>query len=257
MRVTFDTNTLDSVARPERYPKDPHHAEFVKVHDAVVAGTLKGHFSETIFTLEGIENKDRPGILGGTRVKEQKTETIDEATGQETINIKMTPEMDRKPLHSEHRQMIEAALKIGMRALKAPPRTGWILIDDPDGRFFALEADGDFVDRMNKSIDVCEAIESRRLGFALIKSTAVEFAKRDNVDYEMSFQSLVQARDVHEKGRVKRAVAEWADADSIAAHIGYGIDLFCTEDQGKSAGLRLSSIPPTAHGWKRPIVSSL
>ena len=35
---------------------------------------------------------------------------------------------------------------------------------------------------------------------------------------------------------MQRAIAEWADADSIAAHVGYGIDLFCSEDQGKSAG---------------------
>ena len=42
--------------------------------------------------------------------------------------------------------------------------------------------------------------------------------------------------DVHEENAVKRAVAEWADGDSVAAHIGYGIDFFCTEDSGKSAG---------------------
>jgi len=33
--------------------------------------------------------------------------------------------------------------------------------------------------------------------------------------------------------RVQRAIAEWADGDSIAAHFGYGIDLFCTEDRGR------------------------
>jgi hypothetical protein len=41
---------------------------------------------------------------------------------------------------------------------------------------------------------------------------------------------------VHEENAVNRAIAEWADADSVAAHVGYGIDLFCTEDVGKSAG---------------------
>ncbi len=65
MRVTFDTNTLDKVARPERFPKDPQQAEFVKVHNAILAGKLKGYFSETIVTLEGIENKDRVSVLGG------------------------------------------------------------------------------------------------------------------------------------------------------------------------------------------------
>jgi hypothetical protein len=50
------------------------------------------------------------------------------------------------------------------------------------------------------------------------------------------FSSLLRARDIHEQRQVQRAIAEWADADSIAAHIGYGIDLFCTDDQGKAAG---------------------
>ena len=30
-------------------------------------------------------------------------------------------------------------------------------------------------------------------------------------------------------------VREWADGDSIAAHYGFGIDLFCTADCGKNA----------------------
>ena len=50
------------------------------------------------------------------------------------------------------------------------------------------------------------------------------------------FRSVLRAKDIHEQRQVQRAVAEWADADSIAAHIGYAIDLFCTEDRGKGTG---------------------
>ena len=35
--------------------------------------------------------------------------------------------------------------------------------------------------------------------------------------------------------RVSRAIAEWADGDAIAAHYGYGMDYFCTEDEGRNA----------------------
>ena len=31
-------------------------------------------------------------------------------------------------------------------------------------------------------------------------------------------------------------MAEWADGDTIGAQIGYGIEYFCTEDAGRSAG---------------------
>jgi len=41
------------------------------------------------------------------------------------------------------------------------------------------------------------------------------------------------------KGSIKKlstAVAEWSDGDSIALHIVYGLDYFCTYDEGKNAG---------------------
>ena len=47
------------------------------------------------------------------------------------------------------------------------------------------------------------------------------------------FEGLGRASTDAERAEVARAVAEWADADSIAAHIGYGIDLFCTNDYKK------------------------
>jgi hypothetical protein len=42
-------------------------------------------------------------------------------------------------------------------------------------------------------------------------------------------------QDSTEQKKINRAVAEWADGDSVAAHYGYGIDLFCSEDFGKNA----------------------
>jgi len=264
MKVTFDANALDRAARPERYPKDPRQADFIKIHDAIAAGKLKGYFSETLFTLEGIENKDRIGVIGGTYFDEQRQETVDQDTGQVRISLTLTSRQSRHPIHPEHAARIQAALKTGMRALKGPSRIGWILIQDPDGRFFAPDADAAFADRMDRTDSACSAIETRGLGFARAQSLAKSFATRDQADIirkneeefakldamlapaglrmpripfeEPWFSSLLRARDIHEQRQVQRAIAEWADADSIAAHIGYGIDLFCTEDEGKGAG---------------------
>ena len=38
MRVTFDRKTLEKAARPERCARDPLHHDYLKVHQAVVAG---------------------------------------------------------------------------------------------------------------------------------------------------------------------------------------------------------------------------
>jgi hypothetical protein len=49
---------------------------------------------------------------------------------------------------------------------------------------------------------------------------------------------LGKAKDIHEVREVGRAIAEWSDADSLAAHYGYGNDLFCTLDVAAGEGRR-------------------
>jgi hypothetical protein len=279
MKVTFDTNTLDCAARPECHLKDSGQPHFVKVHDAMKAGRLKGYFSETLVTLEGIKNADRVDVLGDTRLDRQIR-----STGQNTISVDLTVQQARKPLHPKHAARIQAALKVGMRALRAPSRARWTLIEDAIGSFFAHDAEAKFADPMGRTNDACAAIEARGVGFALIKSLATSFAKRDRAEIakqqeeefakldemlapaglrapriafeEPWFRSLLRAKDIHEKRKVQRAVAEWADADSIAAHIGYGSDLSCTEDQGKDAGSPSFLTPTIAPGWRRPTRSN-
>jgi hypothetical protein len=35
---------------------------------------------------------------------------------------------------------------------------------------------------------------------------------------------------------IRSAINEWADGEAVAAHAGYGNDLFCTNDHAKNAG---------------------
>ncbi len=131
MRVMFDTNTLDRAARPERFPKDPRQAEYIRVRDALSAGTLKGYFSETVVTLEAVENKDRIDVLGSTRIESETR-----ATGENTISISLRVKQDRKPLPPEFSRRIQAAQKLGMRAVRGPARMGWARVRDDDDTFF-------------------------------------------------------------------------------------------------------------------------
>jgi hypothetical protein len=48
--------------------------------------------------------------------------------------------------------------------------------------------------------------------------------------------ALNDAQDDQERREIENAVAEWADGDAIAAHVAYGIDVFCSDDRGQSAG---------------------
>jgi hypothetical protein len=236
MRVTFDTNTLEKAARPERCARDPLHPDYLKVHQAIVAGKISGFFSETIINLEGIQKADRSAVLGSTTMAQSEQITEHPETGATVVATTFTvADPLRKPLHPEVAARIRAARNLGMRLLRAP-RLGSQLINDSDWTVFAPEADEAALDkRLRLYQSVLRELDGRGVGFIQVKQLASKFATRANVQ-EPWFQSLQRAADVHEVNAVNRAVAEWADGDSVAAHIGYALDYFCTGDEGKSSG---------------------
>ncbi|OIR19962.1 hypothetical protein GALL_08480 [mine drainage metagenome] len=236
IRVTFDTNTLERAVRPERFPKDPHQAQYQKVRAALQAGTINGFMCETIVTCEGIQKVDRPETYGSMTLS-SKQEHRQGESGEDIIHLTLTPEMPKlKPLHKEMKLMVRAALNLRFRMLGVP-RIGGMKIDDPDGEIYVQEVpnSAEQAARLDRQFEAIRAIEERGVGIAQVKSLADKFAKRAGV-HEPWFKSLERATDIHERNAVSRAVAEWADGDAIGAHIGYGIEYFCTEDAGKSAG---------------------
>ena len=62
------------------------------------------------------------------------------------------------------------------------------------------------------------------------------------------FRFLDQAADIHRQRAVERAFSEWADGDSIAAHVAYGLDVYCSDDAGKSNATN-SIFDPTNRAW--------
>ena len=250
MRVTFDTNTLDPAVRPERFPKDPAQPNYFKVKQAIVSGIIQGFFSETIISLEGIQKDDRAAVFGSTAISiSEGPASIDHDTGKVTIQVNLNVEqLGRKPLHAEAAARVRTACGIGMRLLKAPSRIGGFQINDLAKVVFVLEEDeASMAKRQDVCITLAREIEGRNVGLAPLKKLAAIFAARDNAD-EPWFQSLSRAKDVHEENAVKRAFAEWADGDSMAAHIAYGMDYFCTNDQGKSAATS-SILDATNRAW--------
>lgn len=65
--VTFDSNVWRPVGDPSRFPTDPMHHVFKRIHEALRFGTIEGRLSETIFTLEGIAKAERKTLLGSYR----------------------------------------------------------------------------------------------------------------------------------------------------------------------------------------------
>jgi hypothetical protein len=232
MRVTFDTNTMDRVARPERFLTEPSQTDYIRIRDALRAGMVKGYFSETLVTLEGVEKKDRVAVLGSTQVVSDSRQT-----GENVIAITIGLKQDRNPLHPKFSESVRAAQSIGMRALRGPARmvVGFSWKDD-DGSFYEqVEPIEELVRRREIASEIAAAIEMRGLGRAKGLSLGLEFSKRAGASGELWLQGLRRAQTTEHK-KVVQAVAEWADGDSIAAHVGYGNDFFCTHDQGNGGG---------------------
>lgn len=246
-RITFDTNVLDLACRPERIPKYPHPSLRQKVHDALANGQIEGFYSETILTIEGIMNQDRAQMFAGTRTVMQPEarqitrnadlpDAIRETVGSEDLEtIVMEHQVEqpgRKPLHPEVVARMKAAKGMGFKVLKGVPRVGAFHITDPTEEYFLKQGEGAELEAwIDKAIEVARAIEARGVGFAQVKRLGQDMATSDPAS--TWFRSLDQATGDHQK-KVKQAFGEWADGDSVAAHVAYGLDVFCSNDQGKS-----------------------
>ena len=249
LRVTFDTNVLDLACRPERFPKDPRQPLLQKVHNALVNRQILGFYSVTMLTIEGIMRSDRAKIFAGTRtvMKEGASyitknanlpDAVRKIVGEsdlETIPIEMRVEQpDRKALHPEVIARMQAAKALGVKVLCGVPRIGAFHITDPTEEYYLSRGENaDLNGWIDKAHGAANAIEARGVGFAQVKALGQDMG---NTDPEtIWFRSLNQANDVHKQRAVERAFSEWADGDSVAAHIAYGLDVFCSADVGKSS----------------------
>lgn len=241
LTVTFDTNTLASVVSPETAQRGTRESGGA-VRAAIIAGRVQGFFSATLVTIEGIVGADRVAVLGSTRVT-----TCTASPDDRTVNISIGLTQDRKPPDQRASERVNAALALGMRALRPPARmvVGFRVRDDDNSFYKTHGSIEELTECMNRVNKMATGIEARGVGRAAALGLGREFSLRDNApEPELWLQGLGRAHDRAEGKKVATAVREWADGDSVAAHYGFGISLFCTEDQGSN-----SVLSPTNRQW--------
>ncbi len=89
------------------------------------------------------------------------------------------------------------------------------------------------------------------MGEAVAVKLGLELSRRDGAPLELFHQGLGRARNTFERKKVIKAIGEWADGDSVAAHYGFGIELSCSDDFGKG-GSNPSVLDPNNRGWLTP-----
>ena len=80
----------------------------------------------------------------------------------------------------------------------------------------------------NMVFKVGREIESKGAGIAHIKVLGQK--------YDSHWINGIRNAPEHEASNIAKAIAEWADGDSVACHIALGGDFFCTRDTAKKAG---------------------
>jgi hypothetical protein len=89
-------------------------------------------------------------------------------------------------------------------------------------------------ERQSPASNAIRGIEGRGFGKDAIERIGNDIAGRLGQN-GLWHTFLDRAADSTQNELIADAVGEWADQDAIAAHIGYGLDYFCTADTGRSA----------------------
>jgi len=227
--VTFDSNVWRPVGDPARFPSDPMHASFQKVHDALCNGDIEGRISETIFTLEGLARADRKNLLGSYNPKITVTEE-ELPDGQIRIGFSMGPDASAHPGNNPYLSShLTDALALGFKLMHCY-RVAEFVNPDIKQKWYASTT-MPTSDIANKFGEVGRKIEDAGAGIAWVKTIGEGYAKPG----EYWLEGLANAPSTEDRA-IASAVAEWADADMVSAHVAYQNHYICTRDTAKAAG---------------------
>jgi hypothetical protein len=246
LTVTFDTNALEGIVAPKGC-REGERAAYAAVREAIRAGQIAGFFGEAVVALDALSGRDKPDIVGRTRIVSESR-----STGPRSISISVGPRWCRPPIHPQFTAWLEQALELGMRAMIGPRRFGDGLVVRGFGDTFYVHhgSTADLIACGEKAQEVDKALMARGVGRARALRLGLQFSTRDGRTGELWLQGLGRARNWAERKKAWAAINEWADGEAIASHVGHGNDLFCTLDYGKSAGSQ-SALHPVNRDWLR------
>lgn len=234
IKVTFDTNVWRPVSSPDarEFPElSSIDIEcFKRIHEAVKAGKVAAYIAVVVFTVEAIKRSDRQSFM---EAYEPKVEGNITPRQDEMIGLSFSIGPDIKAHHGNNPYLykyLNDALGIGFKILGCP-RVGGIANPDIVQSYFAHESKDEMKERLNLFAQCAEEIE--RIGAGI--SHAIQIGKRYSIGDE-PWHKGIKRTPLAEAKRIAEALAEWADGDAIAAHVGYKNDYFCTKDEAKSAG---------------------
>lgn len=227
MKVTFDSNTWRKVATPINFPKDPIISDYLIIRNAIDDGTIIPFISETIFTLEAIKKGDRKQFFKNYKAAFDVNIT-EGKNGFINMQITIGPNKDAHPGNNEFlKEHFADAVALGFNIIHLP-RLGGIVNKDIDGYRYEMSNE-ELTRYLDKVFEVGRRITELKAGVYEVEQLANKYNATAGI------YGIGDAPD-SDNGIIAKAVAEWADGDSVAAHIAIEGDYFCTNDIAISGG---------------------
>jgi len=214
--VTFDSNVWEQVVDKV---KRNGSSTYTMIYTHIVNKDIKPYFFEGLATLESIQKKDRKNFIKNYRP------TISIQVGDEEPIVKEgTPNPE---LSNYLKEIIPEALNIGFKFIRTPRIAGFGIA--PSSEHAATDENYPLGERLDRTFSILRFIEGKGSGKAQLDNSI--FANEGGGIVEKTKNDI----NISDK-KYAKSIAEWVDGDALAAHYGYGIDYFCTNDQARGAG---------------------
>jgi hypothetical protein len=222
MKVTFDKNVYEFVVDPEKPgPVDPSVRDnYRKIHGAILKGEIIPFISETILTYEVLKKDQRQNILS-------HTQPIMVTSGEGSIAIFSNPGIHPgNTAYEDH--YLPKAITMGLKIL--PDRRFGKLINPHVKKEWYYIPDEDYFSRSARYGEILDLLEGLNVGYIQFKN----LINTNDLGHLPVFTAVSMYSGSAKK--LSAALSERSDGDSVALHITYEIDFFCTFDKGANAG---------------------
>jgi hypothetical protein len=215
MRITLDSNAWEPIFNEARDDLAPLRAAFAKGH-------LRGFICASALRIEAICKTDRPAYFQQPHTTSDFSVVLRE--GRPMLKMSFGPDDSRHPgLPPQQKKKLDCAFRAGVKLIRGG---AWMGLPSPqqigDPSLYEYESPETVRERERREIEVFHQIEQRGVGKAA-------FDAADG--WEVKDRSPTEAQ------QLSAACAEWADAETVSAHIAYHNEVLCTDDRGRNAGV--------------------
>jgi len=222
LKITFDKNIYEFVIDPEKESPitSQQRAVFRTIHKLIDDKKILPFISETILTYESVSRKDRFNILTHDK-------PIIISSNGSRVSVASNPKI-HPGNHSKDDFYLAKAINMGFKIL--PGKRFGKLINPAVKTEWYYFIDEEYLLTSERFSDVVKEIELLGAGYNRYLTLITT-----NENQHLTTHERLKSYKGSQK-KLSAAIAEWSDGDSVALHIVYGLDYFCTNDEGRSSG---------------------